>query len=153
MFFRPLHELRSRTARICDFAESPYFGKWLAATPAMKKTLLALMLLAGSSSFAQVSVGIRIGPPPPPRVIRPLRSPGPGYVWVEGYWYPSGNRYRWHNGYWTRPPYSGARWIGPRYEGGSFFEGYWDSDRGRFDHDHRWDRDRNRDFRPDRDRR
>jgi len=112
----------------------------------MKKTLLALMLLAGELSFGQVSVGIRIGPPPPPRVVRQTRPPGPGYVWVEGYWYPVGNRYVWHNGYWTRPPYDGARWLRPRYEGDRFFEGYWEGDRGRFEHDHRWDRDRNRDY-------
>jgi hypothetical protein len=119
----------------------------------MKKTLLALLLLVGGTSFAQLSIGVRIGPPPPPRIVhaRP-RAPGPDYFWVDGYWYPVGGRYRWHNGYWTRPPYGGARWIGPRYEGGQFFEGYWEGDRGRFDHDHRWDRDRNRDFGHDRDR-
>jgi hypothetical protein len=120
----------------------------------MKKRLLAMLLLAVSSSFAQVSIGVRIGPPPPPRVVRSHpRAPGPDYFWVEGYWYPVRNRYRWHDGYWTRPPYAGARWIGPRYEGNQFFEGYWDSDRGRFNHDHRWDRDRNRDFGHDQNRR
>jgi len=106
----------------------------------MKKTLLAMLLLAAGSSFAQVSIGVRIGPPPAPRVVRSHpRAPGPNYFWVDGYW--------------TRPPYAGARWIGPRYEGNQFFEGYWDSDRGRFNHDHRWDRDRrNRDFGHDQDR-
>jgi len=130
----------------------PPFGKPRAEPRGMKKTLLAILLLAGGSSFAQLSVGVRIGPPPPPRVIhaRP-RAPGPEYFWVDGYWYPAGGRYRWHNGYWTRPPYGGARWIGPRYDGGQFFEGYWEGDRGRFDHDHRWDRDRARDFDRDRD--
>jgi YXWGXW repeat-containing protein len=120
----------------------------------MKKTLLALMLLAATeSSFAQLSIGVRIGPPPPPRVVRVHpRAPGPEYLWVEGYWYPVGNHYKWHDGYWTRPPYAGARWIGPRYEGDRFFEGYWEGDRGQLGHDHRWDRDRNRDFDHDRDR-
>src|SRR6185503_19084376 len=109
----------------------------------MKKKFLALMLLAGGAGYAQVSIGVRIGPPPPPRVlrVRPV-APGPSYVWVEGYWYPVGNRYRWHNGYWTRPPYVGSRWISPRYEGDRFLDGYWESDRGRRDHDHRWDRSR-----------
>jgi len=118
----------------------------------MKRKLLALMLLAGASGFAQVSVGIRIGPPPPPRVarFRPA-SPGPGFYWVDGYWYPVGNRYRWHDGYWTRPPYGGSRWIAPRYEGGRFLDGHWDGDNGRRDHDHRWDRNRDRDFGHDRD--
>jgi hypothetical protein len=118
----------------------------------MKTTLLALVLLAAGSSFAQLSIGVRIGPPPPPRVIRVQpRAPGPGYFWVDGYWYPVGGRYRWHNGYWTRPPYASARWIGPRYEGEHFFEGYWEGDRGRLAHDHRWDHDHNRDFDRDHD--
>jgi hypothetical protein len=117
--------------------------------------LLAAMLLgAGASANAQVSIGIQIGSPPPPRVVRVLpRRRGPEWIWIEGYWYPVGRRYRWHEGYWTRAPYPGARWIGPRYDGGQYFAGYWDGDRGRFDHDHRWDRDRDRDSDRGRDRR
>jgi len=133
--------------------QRPDFGKPRAVRSGMKKTILALMLLGAGSSFAQVSIGVRIGPPPPPRVVRPSRTPGPGYIWVDGYWYPVGGRYKWHGGYWTRPPYDGARWREPHYDGGRFFEGYWEGGRGRFDHDHRWDRDRNRDFGHDRDRR
>jgi len=125
----------------------------------MKNKLLALAVLTVGSALAQISVGVRIGPPPRPRVIRahPV-APGPGYLWVDGYWYPVNGRYRWHDGYWTRPPYAGASWIGPRYEGGQFFEGYWSGgSRERFQHDHRWDRDRryrdadrDHDGRPDR---
>ena len=113
----------------------------------MKTTLLASMLLGGISvCAAQVSIGVRIGPPPPARVVRvqPAR-PAADFVWIEGYWYPVGNHYKWHQGYWTRPPYEGARWVGPRHDGRQFFEGYWEGDRGRLDHDHRWDKDRDRD--------
>jgi hypothetical protein len=115
----------------------------------MKKLLLGILLLAGISiCSAQVSIGIRIGPPPPPRVVRVLPPrPGPDFIWVDGYWYVVGNRWRWHDGYWTRPPYAGARWIAPRHDGERFFAGYWDGDRGRFEHDHRWDHDRERDYR------
>ena len=114
----------------------------------MKRKLLALTLLAAASMLGQVSVGIRIGPPPPPRVVRVLPPrPGPEFVWVDGYWYAVGNRYRWHGGYWTRPPYEGARWVGPRHDGEQFYAGYWDGDRGRREHDHHWDHDRARDFR------
>jgi len=52
-----------------------------------------------------------------------------------------------HAGYWTRLPYAGARWVAPRYEGQRYYTGYWEGDRGRVEHDHRWDRDRNRDYR------
>jgi hypothetical protein len=110
----------------------------------VKTGLLALVFM-GVSMFGQVSIGIRIGPPPPPRVVHVVPvSPGPGFFWVEGYWYPVGNHYKWHDGYWTRPPYEGARWIGPRHDGERFFNGYWDGDHGRRDHDHRWDRDHDR---------
>jgi len=109
--------------------------------------LLAVMLLAGASaSHAQVSLGIRIGPPPRPRVVRVVpRSPGAGYMWIDGYWFAEGRHYKWHDGYWTRPPYEGARWVGPHHDGTQFFAGYWDGDRGRLEHDHRWDHDHDRD--------
>lgn len=111
----------------------------------MKKIILTLMLIAGSAAYAQVSIGIRIGPPPPPRVIRvrPV-APGPGFAWVDGYWYPVGNHYKWHDGYWTRPPYGGAVWLGPRHDGERFFEGYWEGEHGHVGHDHGWDHDRHR---------
>src|SRR5690348_8314669 len=111
----------------------------------MNKKLLALALFIGASAVAQVSIGIRIGAPPPPRVVRVLPArPGPEYVWINGYWYVVDGRYRWHDGYWTRPPYVGARWIEARHDGDRWYNGYWDGDRGRFDHDHRWDRDHDR---------
>src|ERR1019366_4545878 len=80
----------------------------------LKKAVLALALLGGSMLSAQVSIGIRIGPPPAPRVIRahPV-APGPDYIWVDGYWYPVGGHYKWHEGYWSRPPYPGAVWVAP----------------------------------------
>ena len=113
-----------------------------------QKRLLAGLLLAASCGFGyQISIGIRIGPPPPPRILKVIpRSPGPGYVWIDGYWYAVGGRYRWHAGYWTRPPYPGAHWVPARHDGERFFEGYWDGDRGRRGHDHRWDKDRARDY-------
>jgi len=94
----------------------------------VKMKLLALMLLASGSVPGQVSFGISIGPPPPPPppvyYARPV-APGPGFVWVDGYWVPARGHYRWRNGYWVRPPFVGARWIGPRYEHGRYYRGYW----------------------------
>ena len=114
--------------------------------------LLAFALSCALTSHAQVSVGIRIGAPPPPRVIVTPVRPAPEFIWVEGYWYPVGNHYKWHPGYWTRPPYEGAYWVVPHYEQGLYFSGYWGGDRGRREHDHHWDRDHDRDFRGRRDR-
>lgn len=116
----------------------------------IKAAFCALIMFAGASAAraqVSVSVGIAIGQPPPPRVVRVVpRSPGPGYFWVAGYWYPVGRRYVWHPGYWSRPPYDGAVWVAPRYDRGRYFVGYWNGPRGRVDHDHRWDHDRGRDY-------
>ena len=119
----------------------------------MKKLLATLLMSAALSFGAQLSIGVRIGPPPAPRVIRVRPpAPGPDFYWVDGYWFADGGRYHWHDGYWTRPPYAGAHWVGPRHEGGMFYAGFWDGDHGRFEHDHRWDHDRrNRDFDRDHD--
>jgi hypothetical protein len=129
------------------------FGKRFARLLFMKTKLLAFMLLAGGAVFGQISIGVRIGPPPPARVIRVRpAAPGPGFIWLDGYWYAAGGHYRWHEGYWTRPPYAGAIWVAPHHDGERFFDGYWSGDRGRVEHDHRWDRDRNRDYDRDHDR-
>lgn len=116
----------------------------------LKNRLLIAMLLTAGSMFAQVSVGIRIGAPPPPRVVRVRpRAPGPDYSWVDGYWYPVNNRYVWHAGYWTRPPYAGARWVVPHHDGERFYGGYWEGDHGRVEHDHHSDRGHDRDYHHD----
>ncbi|HWE53784.1 MAG TPA: YXWGXW repeat-containing protein [Bryobacteraceae bacterium] len=115
----------------------------------MKTKLLAVILLGAGLACAQISIGIRIGPPPQPRVLRVQpKSPGAGYVWVAGYWYPVGSRYTWHAGYWTRPPYEGAHWVAPHHDGQQYFAGTWDGDRGQVAHDHTWDKDNthSRDF-------
>lgn len=102
----------------------------------MKKLLLAGLLLMGSTAFAaHVSIGINIGgpygyyPPPPPRVAY-VAAPGPGYVWVDGFYYPARSGWQWRAGYWSRPPYVGAYWVRPRYEGRRYYEGYWAGRRG-----------------------
>jgi hypothetical protein len=109
----------------------------------------AVLLAPASAAHAQVSFGFRIGEPPAPRAYRVPPRPGPDYEWVEGYWYPQGSRYVWHNGYWTRPPYEGAYWVAPYHLGGQYFAGRWEGSRGFVDHDHRWDRGSRRDERRD----
>jgi hypothetical protein len=102
----------------------------------MKKGLLVLMFLASSSLFAgaRFSVGIGVGPaygyfaappPPAPAVAYYPPSPGPGFAYVSGSYYPVGPRYAWRPGYWARPPYVGAAWVGPRYVGHRYYNGYW----------------------------
>lgn len=71
-------------------------------------------------------------PPPPASVYaygggsyRRAPMPGPGFVWVDGFWAFNRGRYVWIDGFWARPPYGGARWMAPRYSGGRFFGGFW----------------------------
>ena len=117
------------------------------------KTLLqtlaisVLLLAPASVAQAQISFDVHIGPPPAPRAYRVPPRPGPDLEWVEGYWYPQGSRYAWHNGYWTRPPYEGAYWVAPYHNGGQYFAGHWEGRRGIVAHDHRWDKSHQRDER------
>ena len=129
----------------------------------MKRTLLvmagAALLMLAPRAEASWSVGVQIGAPPPPvRVVVVPARPYPEAVWVEGYWYPKGKHYRWRDGYWARPPYPGAIWVGPTYDGGFYVEGYWaqprhvyrDRDGRRYDDrsdDRGWDRGRHRGWR------
>jgi hypothetical protein len=107
--------------------------------------LSVIILASASAAHAQVSFGIRIGQPPAPRAYRVPPQPGPDYVWVEGYQYPQGSRYVWHDGYWTRPPYEGAYWVAPYYNGGRYYAGQWEGNRGNLAHNHRWDKNQQRD--------
>lgn len=108
--------------------------------------LLTLLLGASYAASAQVSIGISIGTPPPPRAVAVVPAqPAPEFVWVGGYWYPEAGHYYWHEGYWSRPPYAGARWIAPRHDGHRYYAGYWNGNHGRVEHDHNWDHDHNRD--------
>jgi hypothetical protein len=103
----------------------------------MKKKLIALVLLAGSSAFAQSRFSVGIGIGAPVVASRPF-SPGPGYTWVDGYYDPYGV---WINGYWAPPVASFG--FAPRYDN-RFNSGFRrDVDRD----DHRdFDRDRRGDF-------
>ena len=109
--------------------------------------LTTLLLAPAAAAQAQVTFGFRIGTPPAARAYRVPPQPVGEYVWVEGYWYPEGGRYRWHDGYWTLPPYQGAYWVEPYHVGGQYFAGRWEGSRKPMQHDHRWDRSRQRDER------
>ena len=76
----------------------------------LRAALLSAMLFLGARhAAAQVAIGIQIEPPPPRHYTVPA-PPGPDYLWIDGYWYPVNGHYRWHGGYWSRPPYPGAHW-------------------------------------------
>ncbi len=74
--------------------------------------------------------------PPPPQQEVIVTSPGPDYVWVNGYWSWDGFRWVWVSGHWALPPYPSAIWIGGYWRGGMWYHGYWG--RGRYDRHDRW---------------
>ena len=96
----------------------------------MKRTcwlvpLLALFSFVGCAARAEYYVA---SPPPPPAVGVVGYAPGPGYVWVDGFWDWRG-RYVWVPGYWGRRPHPHAIWVPGRahYEHGrySYRRGHW----------------------------
>ncbi len=80
----------------------------------MKRAVLAMILMAGSV-FAgpRFTVGIGFGVPAV-AVVRPV-CPGPGYLWVAGYYGPTGV---FVPGFWRAPEVAvtvGQRFIAPHY--------------------------------------
>jgi hypothetical protein len=92
---------------------------------------VVLVALLSTPSFADsadvrfrigdVSIGVDIGPPPPP-VVEYVPVAVPAHVWAPGYWAANGHRHVWKPGAWTRvrPGYShvaghweqrGGRWL------------------------------------------
>jgi hypothetical protein len=56
-------------------------------------------------------------------------APGPGFIWIGGYYHWYGSRWVWYRGHYERPPHPGAVWVRARYEvrGGRrvYIRGYW----------------------------
>jgi hypothetical protein len=115
----------------------------------MKTKLLAMMLLAGGSIFAQTrfSIGLGFGSQgagfyqaPPAYAANIPPCPGPGYTWVNGYWSNDYGREVWVNGYWNAPVFTG--YVAPRFD-----NHFVDRDDRRFDN-HFADRDNRQSFAP-----
>jgi YXWGXW repeat-containing protein len=127
----------------CHFAQTPWPGIVLPALSeetavmrlyrALLPALLMLALLvpvSPSPSQAAVSVGISVGfaPPALPVYDQPP-IPGPGYVWMPGYWAWGPNGYYWVPGTWVLPPGIGLYWTPPWWGWNGavyvFHPGYW----------------------------
>jgi YXWGXW repeat-containing protein len=90
--------------------------------------VVAGTLLTSACVGASGRVYIRSGPPPV-RAEVVARSPGPGYVWVPGYYAYERGGYAWVPGRYERPPRGRARWVPSHWErdrrGWYFVEGRW----------------------------
>jgi len=98
-----------------------------------RRVVLTGVLVASSALSACASPGYvayRVPPPPAPMVAGPVGyAPGPGFVWVDGFWDLHGGRWAWVSGAWRRPPHRRSVWVRSYWEphGKSyrFHRGYW----------------------------
>lgn len=78
-----------------------------------RKLTLLLLLVMTILMFAACGGGyayVRV-PPPPPRYGIIGVAPGPGFVWVDGFWDWRGGNWFWVDGRWQRPPRARASWV------------------------------------------
>src|SRR5215471_1240271 len=96
---------------------------------AVRFLVLALLLvIASTASFGGISFSVTLAPPLLPIYAQPI-CPGPGYIWVPGYWAYGDFGWFWVPGTWVLAPFVGALWT-PGYwhwDDGVFLwsEGYW----------------------------
>src|ERR1700728_410863 len=95
----------------------------LSATALPVAFLFTVVLTAPtiSPAAAYVDVGVAVGTPPPPPptavVAGPVGvAPGPGYVWVDGYWNWANGGWVWVPGRWELPPRGRGVWVAPKIE-------------------------------------
>ncbi len=100
----------------------------------LKNGVLAGVMLASSALTAcasQAYVAYQVPPPPsaPYAVGAVGYAPGPGFVWVDGFWDLRGGRWAWAPGEWRRPPRAHAVWVRsywePRGHSYRFHRGHW----------------------------
>jgi hypothetical protein len=84
--------------------------------------------VAPAQAQVGISISATIAPPLLPVYAQPP-IPGPGYLWIPGYWAWDGQEYYWAPGYWTMPPTVGFYWTPPYWgwlNGAYVFNaGYW----------------------------
>jgi hypothetical protein len=81
----------------------------------MKKAALLGLLGLIAVLVADCLVAYPTFGPPPLRAEVIVVSPGPGHVWIAGYWGWSTGRYVWVPGRWTRAR-AGRAWVPGRWE-------------------------------------
>jgi hypothetical protein len=97
-------------------------------TTARAWLLGATLLVATACGPTVTRVYVPSGPPAPVYEVRAV-SPGPGYIWIEGYHHWTGHAYEWVPGRWERAPHAHATWVAGRWEhdkhGYYYVDGHW----------------------------
>src|SRR5579871_1358812 len=85
-------------------------------------------IIASAQAQIMASITAGVAPPPLPVYAQPP-IPGPGYVWIPGYWAWDGQEYYWVPGYWAAPPAADLLWTPPYWAWNDgaydFYPGYW----------------------------
>lgn len=77
--------------------------------------IVAGLMVEPMTAGAQIQVVTTLAPPSP-MAETPPPSPGPGFVWVAGFWAWNGARHIWTAGHWEQPPQPAQTWEAPRWE-------------------------------------
>jgi hypothetical protein len=89
---------------------------------------VASALMTNAACAAPSRYYVRVGPPAP-IVEAHIVAPGPGYVWLPGYYAWDGGRYAWRPGVWMLPPRGRAAWVQGHWarepRGWFWVEGHW----------------------------
>jgi len=100
------------------------------------RIILGTALIAGALTLTSACataaprgrIYVRVGPPAPIYETR-IVSPGPGFVWLPGYYQSEPRGYVWVPGRWERPPRARAQWVPARWvhdrRGWYVVEGHW----------------------------
>jgi len=109
----------------------------------MKRKAMRLLLLVGLGSFALTACEtsrpvvvtptgqvVVTEPPPPPRKEVVGTPPGAQYVWVQGYWTHTDNRWVWIPGHWQVRPTATSTWVAGHWDrtptGWLWSRGHWE---------------------------
>ena len=81
----------------------------------MKKIVLVIILGVSAAILTDCIVAYPTMAPPAVRAEVVLTSPGPGFIWIAGYWGWRGGGYHWVPGRWARARH-GRAWVDGRWE-------------------------------------
>src|SRR5215207_1710579 len=109
------HDPMQASAGTAERSTRDAMGKHPEGTPMrfIRTLYLAVATLLFSlppSSAEVVGVAIAVAPPPIPVYVQPP-IPGPGYIWVPGYWAWGDDDYYWVPGTWVLAPTVGYLWT------------------------------------------
>jgi len=94
----------------------------------------AAFVVAACESYGAAGAMYVQTAPPPVQYEEVTVAPGPGFIWVAGYWDWTGMQYAWVSGHWTRPPSGYTVWVPARYErrsnGWNYHPGHWGGGHG-----------------------